>query len=53
MSLNINGDFVGKLEWKNDECASLSETINNFDCVFISEAWTNETSCVDLDGYIG
>ena len=52
MSLNINGDFVGKLEWKNDECASLSETINNFDCVFISEAWTNETSCVDLDGYI-
>ena len=52
MSLNVNGDFVGKLEWKNDECESLSDTINRFDCVFISEAWTNETSCVDLDGYV-
>ena len=51
MSLNVNGSFVDKLEWKKEGNESLKEMMQKFDCVFISEAWTNKYSCIDMDGY--
>ena len=28
------------------------ETVQNYDCVFMSETWTNESSNVDMHGFI-
>ena len=52
MCLNVNGNFVNKLEWKSDGKESLCDNVKKFDCVFFSETWTNKFSCVDINDYV-
>ena len=47
MCLNVNGSLVDKLESEN----GLYQCAQEYDCVFISEAWTNESSNVDMNGF--
>ena len=44
----MNGSLVEKLEGAN----GMFETVQNYDCVFMSETWTNESSNVDMNGFV-
>ena len=44
----MNGSLVDKLEGES----GLYECIQKYDCVFMSETWTNESCDVDVKGFI-
>ena len=44
----MNGSLVEKLEGAN----GMFETVQNYDCVFMSETWTNENSNVEMNGSV-
>ena len=48
MSLNVNGMFAEKLESES----GLKKFIEKYDCVFVSETWTNKYSNIDIEGYV-
>ena len=47
MCLNVNGMLAEKLECEN----GVRQCVQQYDFVFISEAWTNESSSVDIEGF--